>query len=100
MSDTMRPMSDALVNLVPDQRVVYMYKPQRWAEYGLQAYRSGKATAINSPEQLIKLTEGEPEVLCITDNKTLDEVAHIANVDMKIVLALGNQTAFLAWRAK
>jgi 4-amino-4-deoxy-L-arabinose transferase-like glycosyltransferase len=100
LTDTMRPWSEALVNLVPNEQVVYLYKPQRWAEYGLQYYRSGKAAAINTPDQLMAITAGEPQVLCIADNKMLDEVAHIANVDMKIVLALGNQTAFLVWRSK
>lgn len=100
ITDTMRPWSEALVNLVPDDQMVYMYKPRPWAEYGLQYYRSGKATAIVNPDQLMQVTAEAPQVLCITDNKTLDEVAHIANVDVKIVLELGNQTAFLAWRAK
>jgi 4-amino-4-deoxy-L-arabinose transferase-like glycosyltransferase len=100
LTDTMQPWSEALVNLVPDDQVVYLYKPQRWAEYGLQFYRSGKATAVRSPDQLLAITAGEPKVLFIADNKALDEVAHIANVDMKIVLALGNQTAFLVWRTK
>lgn len=100
LTDTMRPWSDALAKLVPDDQTVYMYKPQRSSEYGLQFYRPGKATVINSPDDLVKLTAEEPQVLCLTDNRTLDEVAHIANVDVKIVLALGNQTAFLAWRSK
>ncbi len=100
LTDTMRPWSEAQVNLVPDEQVVYLYKPQRWAEYGLEFYRSGKAAAINSPEQMMAITAGATEVLCIADNKSLDEVAHIANVDMKIVLPLGNQTAFLVWRSK
>jgi hypothetical protein len=80
--------------------MVYLYKPARWSEFGLQYYRSGKATAINSPDQLIAVTGTGSKVLCIADNKTLDEVAHIANVEMKVVLSQGNQTAFLAWRSK
>ena len=49
---------------------------------------------------MVDLTGSEKEVFCITDNKTLDEVAHIAKVEMKVMLSLGNQTAFLAWRSK
>jgi len=100
LTDTMRPWSEALVNLVPDEEVVYLYKPMRWAEYGLQYYRSGKAAPINSPEQMMALTASQPELWCIADNKSLDEIAHIANVDIKIVLPLGNQTVFKAWRSK
>lgn len=99
-TDTMRPWSQSLVNLVPNDQMVYLYKPARWSEFGLQYYRSGKATAINSPDQLIAVTGTGSKVLCIADNKTLDEVAHIANVEMKVVLSQGNQTAFLAWRSK
>ena len=100
MSDTMRPWAAALREKVADDQVVYMYKPQRWEEYGLQYYRFGKAAAVNSKDEMLKITEGQTGVLFITDNKLLDEVAQIANVDMKIVLPLGDQTAFLAWRTK
>ena len=98
-SDTMRPWSEALVNLVPNEQVVYLYKPPRWAEFGLQYYRSGKASAINSPNELMAVAASNSKVLCIADNKMLDEVAHIAKVEMKVVLSQGNQTAFLAWRS-
>jgi len=100
LTDTMRPWSKALSNLVTEQQIVYLYKPQRSDEYGLGSYRSGKVAAINSPSQMVDLTGNEKEIFCITDNKTLDEVAHIANVEMKVMLSLGNQTAFLAWRSK
>jgi hypothetical protein len=100
LSDTMRPWSEALVKLVPDEQVVYMYKPQRWAEYGLQYYRSGKAAAINTPDQMLAITAGNSGVLCIADNKALDEIAHIANLEMKTLLPLGDQTAFKVWRSK
>ncbi len=100
LTDTMRPWSKALKSLVSDQQIVYLYKPQRSDEYGLGFYRSGKVVSISSPDQMVDLTGSEREVFCITDNKTLDEVAHIAKVEMKIMLSLGNQTAFLAWRSK
>jgi len=100
LTDTMRPWSKALKSLVTDEQVVYMYKPQRWAELGLGYYRFGKVAAISSPDQMVDLTGSGSEVFCITDNKTLDEVAHLAKVEMKVMLSLGNQTAFLAWRSK
>jgi hypothetical protein len=100
MTDTMRPWSKALKGLVTDQQTVYLYKPLRSDEYGLGFYRAGKVAAINSAAQMVDLTGREKEVLCITDNKTLDEVAHIEKVEMKVMQSLGNQTAFLAWRSK
>jgi hypothetical protein len=90
----------ALKNLVADQQIVYLYKPHREDEYGLGFYRAGKVAAINSPGQMVDLTGNAKEIFCITDNKTLDEVAHIAKVEMKVMQTLGNQTAFLAWRSK
>jgi len=38
-TDTMRPWQNALEQLVPNDEAVVMYKPARWAEYGLQYYR-------------------------------------------------------------
>jgi len=100
ISDTMRPSAAALRDLVPDEQVVYMYKPQRWEEYGLQYYRPGKVAAINTSDEMLSVTSGQSDVLFVTDNKLLDEVAKIENVDVKVVLPLGDQTAFLAWRTK
>jgi len=100
LTETMRPWSRALKSLVPDEQVVYMYKPQRSDEYGLGFYRSGKVAALSEPDQLANLATPDRGVFCITDNKTLEEVAHIANVDIKVMLSLGNQTAFLAWRSR
>jgi len=100
LTDTMRPWSKELRDLVPDQQIVYMYKPDRGDEYGLSFYRQGKIATIVSAEQLVELTENDRELFCITDNVTLEELAHIDKVDVKVMLALGDQTAFLAWRSK
>jgi hypothetical protein len=100
LSDTMRPLSKSLRSLVPDEQLVYLYKPQRSVEYGLEYYRYGKVISIRSSDEMLALTGSANEVFCITDNKTLDEVAHIDKVEMKVILSLGNQTAFLAWRRK
>jgi len=98
-SDTMRPWAKALVNIVPNDQTVYLYRPSRDAEFGLQYYRSGKASTINTPAELMEIAGTESKVLCIADNRMLDEVAHIDKVEMKVVFSQGNQTAFLAWRS-
>jgi len=77
-----------------------MYKPARWAEYGLQYYRSNRVRTAFSPEELIKAVKDEPRVLCITDDNTLPELSHVPAVDLEVVHAVGGQTAFWIWAVK
>jgi len=39
-------------------------------------------------------------LLCISEDKTLEELAHLTQVDMEVVHAIGGQTAFWIWKAK
>jgi hypothetical protein len=55
---------------------------------------------VGSPQELISLTEAEPRVLCIAEDKTLNELSHLPNVEMKIVQSMGTQTAFWAWKSR
>ena len=100
LTDTMRPWKPALAEFVSDHQTVLMYKPPRWAEYGLQYYRFNRVRAVFSPEDLIHATAGEQRVLCIAEDKTLEELTHLANLDLKVVHTIGNQTAFWAWQTK
>ena len=100
LTDTMRPWQPALASLVPDNQAVLMYKPARWAEYGLQYYRSNRVRTAFSPEELIKAVKDEPRVLCITDDNTLPELSHVPAVDLEVVHAVGGQTAFWIWAVK
>ena len=97
LTDTMRPWDAALTNIVPSDRVVLMYKPARWAEYGLQFYRNNNARSVVSAEELAG-DVSDSRVLCITDDKTLGELIQLGNVEMEIVQTIGNQTAFWAWK--
>lgn len=99
-SDTMRPWSEALAPIVPESQTVFMYKPTRWMEYGLQFYRSSHARGIFSPEELVSVTDREPRLLCIAEDRTLEELSHLPDIDMEIVHTVGSQTAFWVWRAK
>ena len=90
----------ALAEFVPDHQQVLMYKPSRWAEYGLQFYRFNHVRAVFSPEELMHATAGEQRILCIADDKALQELSHLPNIDMKVVHTIGNQTAFWAWQGK
>jgi 4-amino-4-deoxy-L-arabinose transferase-like glycosyltransferase len=100
LTDTMRPWEPALAEFVSDHQTVLMYKPPRWAEYGLQYYRFNRVRAVFSPEELIHAMADQQRVLCIAEDKTLEELTHVANVDMKVVHTIGNQTAFWAWQTK
>ncbi len=99
-TDTMRPWQPALRQLLPDDQTVILYKPQRWAEYGLEYYRSNHVHSVFSPEELVQAAAAEGRVLCVTDDKTLDEVTHIPEVDLEVVHAIGGHTAFWAWQVK
>jgi len=96
----MRPWHSALRQLVPDDETVVMYKPARWAEYGLQYYRSNQVRSVFSPEDLTEITKVGPRVLCISDDKTLREVSHLPTLDLEVVHAIGNYSAFWLWQIK
>jgi 4-amino-4-deoxy-L-arabinose transferase-like glycosyltransferase len=99
-TDTMRQWQSALSPLLKDNPPVILYKPERWAEYGLQYYLFNRVHSVFTPQELLQTTAAEGRVLCITDEKTLDEVSHIPDVDLEVVHAIGGHTAFWAWQVK
>ncbi len=99
-TDTMRPWGDALHQIVPDGEVVILYKPSRWMEYGLQYYRSDHARSVGSPEELASAMAPNRKVLCIAEDKALDELAQLGNVDLQVVHTIRNQTAFWVWSVR
>ena len=100
ITDTMRPWQSALSQLIANDEAVVMYKPARWAEYGLQYYRSNHLRSVFSPEELTDVLKTGPRVLCISDDKALQEVSRVPNVDLQVVHTVGNQSAFWAWQVK
>jgi len=86
--------------LIPNDEAVVMYKPARWAEYGLQYYRSNHLRSVFSPEELTDAVKTGSRVLCISDDKSLVEVSRVSSVDVQVVHTVGNQTAFWVWQAK
>jgi len=99
LTDTMRPWSKALNSLLPADQTVLMYRPTRWAEYGLQYYRLNHVQSVFSPDELAQATTAQPR-LCITEDKRLEELSHVSAVDLEVVNAIGGQTAFWVWRVK
>jgi 4-amino-4-deoxy-L-arabinose transferase-like glycosyltransferase len=100
VSDTMRPWERALEQIVPRNQMILLYKPTRSMEYGLQYYRFSNARGIGSPEELARALPNHSRVLCIAEDKSLDELARNGSVDMEVVHTIGNQTAFWVWSAK
>ena len=100
VSDTMRPWRPALAQIVPEDQVVFMYRPARWAEYGLQYYRHSHALSLASPEELLQITKSESRVLCIADDKALEELSQLEALDLEIVHTIGDRTAFWVWHVK
>jgi 4-amino-4-deoxy-L-arabinose transferase-like glycosyltransferase len=99
VTDTMRPWQPALSQLVAADQPVIMYKPQRWAEYGLQYYRKN-VQSVFSPEELTQAVAAQSRVLCIADDNSLDELSKVTTVDLEVVHAIGGHTAFWAWQMK
>jgi 4-amino-4-deoxy-L-arabinose transferase-like glycosyltransferase len=99
-TDTMRPWNRALASLVPEDETVFMYKPARWAEYGLQYYRLNRVQTVFSRDELVRAATTQPRLLCIAEDKILEELSHVSEVDLEVVHAIGGQTAFWVWRVK
>jgi 4-amino-4-deoxy-L-arabinose transferase-like glycosyltransferase len=99
ITDTMRPWRPALSQLVSPDQPVIMYKPERWAEYGLQYYRAN-VQSVFSPEELAQVVAAQSRVLCIAEDSSLDELSRVPSVDLEVVHAIGGHTAFWAWQVK
>jgi 4-amino-4-deoxy-L-arabinose transferase-like glycosyltransferase len=100
LTDTMRPWQSALGQLIPAEEMVFLYKPERWAEYGMQYYWPNHIRSIFSPDELANATKSGGRLLCISDDKALTEVSRVSSVDLQVVHTIGNHTAFWIWQAK
>jgi 4-amino-4-deoxy-L-arabinose transferase-like glycosyltransferase len=98
-TDTMRPWNFALPSWVSANQTVVMYKPARWAEYGLQYYRSNRVQPVFSQDDLVRAATVQ-RILCIAEDKRLEELSHVPEVDLEVVHAIGGQTAFWIWKVK
>jgi hypothetical protein len=99
-TDTMRPWRAALSQLARDEQTVVMYKPQRWAEYGLDYYRFNRVQTVFSPEEFVRAASSQGRILCVAEDKTLEELSQVPALDLEVVYAVGGHTAFWAWPAK
>jgi 4-amino-4-deoxy-L-arabinose transferase-like glycosyltransferase len=98
--ETMRPWQPALKALVPEEQTVVMYKPERWAEYGMDYYRLNRVHSVFSTEELVRAASSQGRILCIAEDKTLEELSNLPSIDLEVVHAIGGHTAFWAWPVK
>ena len=64
----------------------------------MQFYRYNNARGVGSPEELSQLAADRDRVLCIAEDKSLDELTKHGNLEIKVVHTIGHQTAFWVWR--
>jgi 4-amino-4-deoxy-L-arabinose transferase-like glycosyltransferase len=100
VTDTMRPWQSALAQIVPAEQMVLLYKPERWAEYGMQYYRPNHIRTVFSPQELADATKTGGRLLCISDDKFLREVSGLPSVDLQVVHSIGIHSAFWVWQVK
>jgi 4-amino-4-deoxy-L-arabinose transferase-like glycosyltransferase len=98
--ETMRPWQPALARLVSEDQTVVMYKPQRWAEYGLDYYHFNRVRSVFSPEEFVQVASAQGRILCVAEDKTLEELSQVPTIDLEVIHAIGGHTAFWAWPVK
>jgi 4-amino-4-deoxy-L-arabinose transferase-like glycosyltransferase len=99
-TDTMRPWQSVLPEIIPDEQTVFLYHPARWMEYGMQFYRPDKTLGVYTPEDLDSALKTAPKVFFVADDKGLNDLSAVAGIEVQIVMTVGNQSAFWAWRTK
>jgi 4-amino-4-deoxy-L-arabinose transferase-like glycosyltransferase len=68
-TDTMRPWQEVFRARVPGDQTVFVYRPPRWAEYGIQYYRTQNTVFVWTPEELEAALNSDTKVLFVSDDK-------------------------------
>ena len=93
-TDTMRPWRSVLQAMVPADQTVFLYRPSRWMEYGMQFYRFDKVQGVWNPEELRAVMANNSRALFVADDKALEAMGEIAGMEIKIVTTVGSQSVF------
>jgi hypothetical protein len=99
-TDTMRPWQEVFKARVPGDQTVFVYRPPRWAEYGIQYYRTQNTVFVWTPEELEAALNSDTKVLFVSDDKGQAQLAQISGLQMKVVTSVGKQWLFWAWRER
>ena len=97
-TDTMRPWQGILEARVPAEQTVFVYRPPRWAEYGIQYYRPRNTKFVWTPEELEAALKSSSKVLFVSDGKGQAELTQVPGMEMRVVTSVGDQWLFWAWR--
>jgi 4-amino-4-deoxy-L-arabinose transferase-like glycosyltransferase len=94
-TDTMRPWPEALRGMmIPEEQMVYTYRPQRWVEWGLRFYRNNRAHDIWTPEELKAVLDSDGRALFVSDDRGLMALGAVPGIQVQIVKTVGNLSAF------
>jgi hypothetical protein len=99
-TDTMRPWQTVFAARVPSDQTLFVYRPARWVEYGIQYYRSKNTKFVWTPEDLDAALNSSSKVLFVSDDKGQAQLAEVAGLQMRVVTSVGNQWMFWAWKEK
>jgi 4-amino-4-deoxy-L-arabinose transferase-like glycosyltransferase len=98
-SETMRPWFGTLARLVPAEETVFLYRPSRWMEYGLQFYRFNRTQGVYSPEELQDVLKQHPKPFFVAADKDLATLADVGGIEIKVAETVGSQSAFWVWES-
>jgi hypothetical protein len=99
-TDSMRPWQEVFRARVPSDQTVFVYRPPRWAEYGIQYYRPDNTVFVWTPEELEAALNSSTKTLFVSDDKGQAQLAQVAGLQMRVVTSVGNQWLFWAWRER
>ena len=81
--------------MIPDDQTVFMYRPSRWMEYGMQFYRFNRAQGVWSRRGARNRSVECGRKLSLSPTiRDWRELGEIAGVEIKIVTTVGNQSVF------
>lgn len=99
LTETMRPWFGTLARLVPAEETVYLYRPSRWMEYGMQFYRFNRTKGVYSPEELQDVLKEHPKPFFVAADKDLATLAEVGGIEIKVAETVGSQSAFWVWES-
>jgi 4-amino-4-deoxy-L-arabinose transferase-like glycosyltransferase len=99
ITETMRPWFGTLARLVPAEETVFLYRPSRWMEYGMQFYRFNRTRGVYSPEELHQVLREHEKPFFVAADKELAALADVGGIEIKVAETVGSQSAFWVWES-
>jgi len=99
LTETMRPWTGPLARLVDEKATVFLYRPSRWMEYGMQYYRFNKIRGVYSPDELLAVLDAEPRPFFVSSDKELGALGDVPGIEIRVIESVGAQSAFWVWKS-